>query len=426
MTSDPRERHLVRYLGGFAPFVVARAEGMWLETTEGRRLLDFSSGQICSTLGHRHPRVMAAVRDALDTVVHLDSRMLSEPVLALADRLASLAPAPLTRVMPLSTGAEANEFAIKLAKMHTGRFEIVGVTRAFHGATIGAASSTYLRSRRGFGPLVPGTLAVPAPYAYRCPIRHCRETCDCTCLDAGFELVDQQSVGSLAAMICEPILSSAGVIVPPDGWLARAAEHCASRDMLLIVDEAQTGLGRCGAWFDISREGVVPEFLTLSKTLGGGIPLSATLTTDEIEVDCVGKGLAHNTSHVADPLPAAAGVAGLDVIADDGLVERAAVLGEHLLARLGGLADRHEAVGDVRGRGLLAGVELVRDRTTREPAAGLAAAVGAEAMALGLSLHPIPTGPSAHCFRIAPPLTATTDEIDRAVDLLDEALARHP
>ena len=127
MTSDPRERHLVRYLGGFAPFVVARAEGMWLETTDGRRLLDFSSGQICSTLGHRHPRVMAAVREALDTVVHLDSRMLSEPVLALADRLAELAPAPLTRVMPLSTGAEANEFAIKLAKMHTGRFEIVGV-----------------------------------------------------------------------------------------------------------------------------------------------------------------------------------------------------------------------------------------------------------------------------------------------------------
>ncbi len=426
MTSDPRERHLVRYLGGFAPFVVARAEGMWLETADGRRLLDFSSGQICSTLGHRHPRVMAAVREALDTVVHLDSRMLSEPVLALADRLAALAPEPLTRVMPLSTGAEANEFAIKLAKMHTGRFEIVGVTRAFHGATIGAASSTYLRSRRGFGPLVPGTLAVPAPYAYRCPIRHCRETCDCTCLDAGFELVDQQSVGSLAAMICEPILSSAGVIVPPDGWMARAAEHCASRDMLLIVDEAQTGLGRCGAWFDSSREHVVPQFLTLSKTLGGGIPLSATLTTDAIEDDCVAKGLAHNTSHVADPLPAAAGLAGLDVIADDGLVGRAAVLGDHLLARLRGLADRHATVGDVRGRGLLAGIELVRDRETREPAAGLAAAVGAEAMALGLSLHPIPTGPAAHCFRIAPPLTATTDEVDRAVDLLDEALARHP
>jgi len=424
VSADPRERHLVRYLGGFAPFVVARADGMWLETTDGRRVLDFSSGQICSTLGHRHPRVMAAAKAALDTAVHLDSRMLSEPVLALAARLAELAPAPLDRVMLLSTGAEANEFAIKLAKLHTGRFELVGVARAFHGATIGAASSTYLRSRRGFGPLLPGTLAIPAPYAYRCPIRHCREACDCTCVDAGFELVDQQSVGSLAGLICEPILSSAGVIVPPDGWLRRLAEHCASRDMLLIVDEAQTGLGRCGAWFDSSREGVVPDFLTLSKTLGGGLPLAATLTTDAIEEDCVARGLAHNTSHVADPFPAAAGLAGLDVIAADHLVERAAELGAHLEARLRGLMERHACVGDVRGRGLLAGVELVRDQATREPAVGLAAAAVREAYALGLSVHPIPTGPSAHCFRIAPPLTATTDEIDRAVDLLDAALAR--
>src|SRR4029077_11639578 len=133
-------------------------------------------------------------------------------------------------------------------------------------------------------------------------------------------LVDQQSVGSLAAMICEPILSSAGVIVPPDGWMARAAEHCASRDMLLIVDEAQTGLGRCGAWFDSSREGVVPEFLTLSKTLGGGRPLAATVTTESIEADCVARVVVESSSHAADPLPACAGIAGLEVIAADGLV----------------------------------------------------------------------------------------------------------
>jgi 2,2-dialkylglycine decarboxylase (pyruvate) len=190
------------------------------------------------------------------------------------------------------------------------------------------------------------------------------------------------------------------------------------------VDEAQTGLGGCGAWFDASREGVVPAFLTLSKTLGGGLPLAATLTTDAIEADCVERGLAHNTSHVADPLPAAAGLAGLDVIARDGLVDRAVELGRHLLARLQDLAARHACIGDVRGRGLLAGVELVRDRTTREPATGLAAAAVRAAYDLGLSVHPIPTGPSAHCFRIAPPLTATTDEIDRAVELLGAALAR--
>lgn len=423
MSDDPRERHLVRYLGGFSPFVVDRAEGVWLETTDGHRIIDLSSGQICSTLGHRHPRVMDAIRDALDRVVHLDSRMLSEPALALAARIAALAPGDLERVMLLTTGAEANELALKLARMHTGAFEVVGVAGAFHGATLGSASTTFMKSRRGFGPLLPGTLAVPAPYGYRCPIRHCDGTCDCTCLDAGFDLVDQQSVGSLAAFICEPVLSSGGVIVPPVGWLARAAEHCRARGMLMILDEAQTGLGRCGRWFACERDDVVPDLLVLSKTLGGGLPLSATVTTDAIEADCVGKGLRHNTSHVSDPLPAAAGLAGLDVIADDGLVEAAARLSAQLEARLRGLADRYPAIGDVRCLGLLAGLELVADRDTRAPALGLAARVADEALRLGLSLHPIPTGPTAHMFRIAPPLTTTPDELDLAIDRLDAAFA---
>ena len=178
--------------------------------------------------------------------------------------------------------------------------------------------------------------------------------------------------------------------------------------MLLIVDEAQTGLGRCGSWFDSSREGVVPEFLTLSKTLGGGIPLSATLTTDAIEADCVGKGLAHNTSHVADPLPAAAGVAGLDVIADDGLVERAAVLRRPPAARgCAGSPIATRPSATCAAAACWPGIELVARPHDARAGRGPRGAVGAEAMTLGLSLHPIPTGPSAHCFRIAPPLTAT-------------------
>jgi 2,2-dialkylglycine decarboxylase (pyruvate) len=422
MTSDPRERHLVRYLGGFAPFVVARAEGMWLETTDGRRVLDFSSGQICSTLGHRHPRVMAAVREALDTAVHLDSRMLSEPVLALADRLAALAPAPLTRVMPLSTGAEANEFAIKLAKMHSGRFEIVGVARAFHGATIGAASSTYLRSRRGFGPLVPGTLALPAPYAYRCPIRHCRETCDCTCLDAGFELVDQQSVGSLAAMILEPILSSAGVIVPPDGWLARAAEHCRNRAMLLIVDEAQTGLGRTGTLYAFERDGVVPDLLTLSKTLGAGLPVAAVMTSEAIERVCHERGFLFFTTHVSDPLAASVALAVIGVLERDGLVQRAQVLGKELSERLLGLRDRFEVVGDVRGRGLLQGIELVVDKESKLPADHLGREVTAACLERGLHMNIVQLPGMGGIFRIAPPLTIEQADLHTGLDILEAAL----
>ena len=169
--SDARERFLIRYAGSFAPFLVARANGAWVETADRRRVLDFTSGQICSTLGHNHPRIVAAIRGALDEVVHLNSWMLSEPVLALAERLASLSPPGLHKVILLNTGSEANEVALKLAKMHTGRFEVAGLARSFHGLLAGIASVNFSMAHAGYGPLLPGAFALPAPYAYRCPIR---------------------------------------------------------------------------------------------------------------------------------------------------------------------------------------------------------------------------------------------------------------
>jgi 2,2-dialkylglycine decarboxylase (pyruvate) len=419
---DERERFLIRYAGGFAPFAVARAEGAWLETADGRRILDFTSGQICSTLGHNHPRVASAIREALTSVIHLNSWMLSEPVLALAERLAGLFPAPLGKVILLNTGSEANEVALKLAKMFTGRFEVVGLTRSFHGLLAGIASVNFSMAHAGYGPLLPGAFALPAPYAYRCPIRHCDGACDCTCLEAGFELVDQQSVGSLCAAVAEPVLSAGGVIVPPDGYFRRLRELCDERGMLLVVDEAQTGFGRLGTMFGFEHDGLVPDLVAVSKTLGGGVPLAATVTSPAIEADCVDKGFLHVTSHVSDPLPAAAGLAVLDVVEEDGLVERARARGERLLVRLRELQDRHEHVGDVRGRGLLVGVELVVDRGTREPADELGAAVTAECLRRGLSMNIVRAGSSANCFRIAPPLSVSEDEIDLAVEILDASL----
>ena len=421
--ADERERFLIRYAGGFAPFTVGRAEGAWVETTDGRRILDFTSGQICSTLGHNHPRIAAAIRESLDTVSHLNSWMLSEPVLELAARLAGLVPAPLDRVMLLNTGSEANEVALKLAKMHTGRWEIVGLTRSFHGLLSGIASVNFSMAHAGFGPLLPGSFALPAPYAYRCPVRHCDGACDCTCLETGFELVDQQSVGSLCAVVAEPVLSAGGIIVPPDGYFGRMRELCDARGMLLVMDEAQTGFGRLGKMFGFEHDGVVPDLLAVSKTLGGGVPLAATLTSEAIEDDCVGKGFLHVTSHVSDPLPAAAGLAVLDVIAEDGLVARAEERGAYLLARLRELQERHEPIGEVRGRGLLVGLELVTDRDTREPADALGAAVTAECLRRGLSMNIVRAGSSANCFRMAPPLSITEEEIDTAMEILDESLA---
>jgi 2,2-dialkylglycine decarboxylase (pyruvate) len=419
---DERERFLIRYAGGFAPLTVARARGAWVETTDGRRILDFTSGQICSTLGHNHPRIAAAVRKTLDEAVHLNSWMLSEPVLALAERLARTFPAPLEKVMLLNTGSEANEVALKLAKLATGRFEVVGLTRSFHGLLAGIASVNFSMAHAGYGPLLPGSFALPAPYAYRCPLRHCDGSCDCTCLEAGFELVDQQSVGSLCAVLAEPVLSAGGIIVPPDGYFRRLRDLCAERDMLLVVDEAQTGFGRLGTMFGFEHDGVVPDLVAVSKTLGGGVPLAATVTSAAIEEECVAKGFLHVTSHVSDPLPAAAGLAVLAVIEEEGLVERARGRGEYLLERLRELQGGHEQIGEVRGRGLLVGLELVLDRESREPANELGAQVTAECLRRGLSMNIVRAGTSANCFRIAPPLSVTEDEIDLAVEILDASL----
>ena len=398
---DPRERFLIRYAGGFAPLTVARASGAWVETTDGRRILDFTSGQICSTVGHNHPRIAAAIRASLDEVVHLNSWMLSEPVLALGERLAGLAPDPLDRVMLLNTGSEANEVAVKLAKLATGRFEVVGLARSFHGLLAGSGSITYSMGHAGYGPLVPGSLALPAPYAYRCPIRHCHGTCDCTCLEAGFELVDQQSVGSLCALVVEPVLSAGGIIVPPPGYFLRALELCRERGMLLVMDEAQTGFGRLGAMFGFELDGIVPDLLAVSKTLGGGVPLAATIAPSAIEEAAVANGFLHVTSHVSDPLPAAAGLAVLDVIEEEGLVARAAERGDYLMRRLRELQDNHEQIGEIRGRGLLVGLELVCDRETREPADALGAAVTDECLRCGLSMNIVRSGrtPTACAWR---------------------------
>lgn len=420
---DQRERFLIRYSRDFAPFTVARASGAWLETTDGQRVLDFTSGQICSTIGHNHPRIVDAVQQSLENVIHLNSWMLSEPVLALAERLVGLVPPSLNKVVLVNTGGEANEVALRLAKMHTGRFEIVGLTRSWHGLQAGTASLNLAGGHAGYGPMMPGSLTIPAPYAYRCPIRHCNGSCDCSCLEAGFGVIDQQSVGSLCAVIAEPVLSAGGIIVPPPDYFERMRKLCDERGMLLIIDEAQTGFGRLGTMFGFESYGVEPDILSVSKTLGGGVPLAATFTSEEIESDCYDKGFMHVTSHVSDPLPAAVGLAVIEVIEEEGLVEQARLRGEYLLAHLRELQERYEQIGEVRGKGLLVGLELVEDRVTKKPADRLGVAVGNECLRRGLSMNIVrSTAGMLNCFRMAPPLSISESEIDTAIEIMDDVL----
>jgi 2,2-dialkylglycine decarboxylase (pyruvate) len=415
--------HLIRYGGPFSDLLVERAEGSWLTTEDGRRILDFTSGQMCATLGHGHPAILEALREASGRVVHLFSGFLSRDVTELARELMAVAPEPLARAMLLSTGGEANEAALRLAKLHTGGHEVLAFAGSWHGMTAGASSSTYSAGRRGYGPSLPGTMALPTPNPYRCPIAHCRDRCDLTCLDAGMALADAQSVGAPAAAVVEPILSAGGIVPLPDGYLAELKRRCEHRGMMLIVDEAQTAMGRVGTMFAFEQHDVVPDFVTLSKTLGGGLPLSATVTTAAIEQDAFEKGFLHVTSHVSDPLPAAVGRAVLRTVAAEDLMGRAVAMGARLRSGLEQLQGEHEAIGDVRGVALMLGVDLVADRDTRKPDDVLGTAVTERCLELGLNVNIVKFAGLGSVLRIAPPLTIAPEEIDLGLEILDRALA---
>ncbi|MEV4103365.1 aspartate aminotransferase family protein [Nonomuraea sp. NPDC049649] len=420
---EEADRHLIRYGGSFTPRVIERASGAYVYDRAGTPILDFTSGQMSAILGHAHPDIVATVSNAVASLDHLYSGMLSAPVVDLATRLTATLPPALSKMLLLTTGAEANEAAIKMAKLATGRYEIVSFDRSWHGMTQGAASATFSAGRRGYGPPAPGNLALPAPNAYRSPFRSADGSHDWeTELAYGFALVDQQSSGSLAACLVEPILSSGGIIDLPPGYLRRLREMCDERGMLLILDEAQTGLGRTGAMYAFERDGVAPDLLTLSKTLGAGLPVAAVVTTAEIEQVCHERGFLFYTTHVSDPLAASVALTVLDVIEREGLVERAARLGERLSGRLLELRDRYEVVGDVRGRGLLQGIELVKDKVSREPADALGQAVTSACLDRGLHMNIVQLPGMGGIFRIAPPLTIGEDELDEGLDILEASL----
>lgn len=413
--------HVFRYGGEFADFIVQRAEGVCVYGADGRAVLDFTSGQMSGILGHSHPEIVATVRDAIAEIDHVHSSFLSEPVVRLTEALAGILPESLSKVLPLSTGGESNEAALRMAKMTTGGFEVVAFDRSWHGVTGGASSSTFSGARQGYGPTLPGAFALPTPHAYRSPFATNGHYNWQEELDFGFQMLDRQSVGRYAAVIAEPILSAAGIIELPPGYLRALKKKCTERGMLLILDEAQTGLGRTGDRFAFEHEGVVPDILTLSKTLGAGLPLSATITSAEIEQQCYDQGYIFYTTHAADPLPAAVGAKVVEIIVRDALSERARELGIYMKKQLLELKQRHESIGDVRGRGLLLGVELVEDRQSKTAAHALGFEVSRRCLELGASLN-IGRRSMANVFRIAPPLTVTREQIDTAVLILDQAL----
>ncbi|MCU1407872.1 MAG: aspartate aminotransferase family protein [Glaciihabitans sp.] len=421
---DSARRHLIRYgPAGFIPAIIERAEGCFIYDENGRAILDFTSGQMSSLLGHAHPAVVDTVSKSIATLDHLFSGMLSRPVVDLAEALSRTLPEALSKTMILSTGGESNEAAIKLAKLYTQKHEIVSFDQSYHGSTHAAGAATYSLSRAGYGPLAPGNYIIPTPNPYRSVFRDSEGGHDWQAeLDFGFAMVDRQSTGSLAAFIAEPILGTGGLIVPPDGYFAALRKKLDERGMLLIIDEAQTGMCRTGDWYAFQHQGVVPDILTLSKTLGAGLPVSAVVTTEEIEAVCSARRFMFTTTHVSDPLAAAVGLTVVQTLEEGQFDATARRLGERLRQGLSDLESRHDRIGDVRGRGLFQGIELVMDRDAKEPADDFGTAVTAACFERGLHLNIAQMPGVNSILRIAPPLTISEAELDTGLAILDESL----
>ena len=401
--------------------VFVRGSGSEVEDANGRRYLDFNSGQMCAWLGHNHPTIVAAVAESCSTLMHAHSSYYNDKEIELAERLGKLLPDPLQKSMFLQSGADANEAAINIARKYTGGFEVVSPHVSFHGMSDTTRSLTYAGWHAGYGPPQPGTMAMLAPYCYRCPIGLEPETCEFACIDASFELIDAQTTSHPAAVLTEPLFSAGGVIEPPKGWLSALRDKCHERGMLLILDEEQTGLGKLGTMFAFEDEDVIPDIITLAKHFGGGVCISSVSTSTEIEAAVVADEFIVTHSHSNDPLACAAGTATLDVVEQENAPGKAKRLGEYLKARLNDLAEQFELIGDVRGRGLLQGIELVRDRQTKEPATEEGRKIAETCLENGLIFSQRRGG---SVLRFVPPLSTTEAQIDRGMDVLERAFSQ--
>ncbi|KAI1161772.1 pyridoxal phosphate-dependent transferase [Nemania serpens] len=416
------DKHLMSTGVPYSPVIITKALGTKLYDHNGRAILDFTSGQMSSLLGHSHPEIVEVVRENVAELDHLLSNMITLPVVALAERLARFLPAPLEKSFFLNTGSETTEAAMKMAKVFTGKFEIIAFTASFHGLTQGSGSATYSAGRKNAGPSTPGMLAFPAPYAYRSPFRKADGSYDWeTEVEFGWSMIDRQSVGSLAAFIMEPILSTGGILVPPKGYLKRMVEECKKRGMLVIMDEAQTGVGRTGKMFAFEDDDTVPDILCLSKTLGCGLPLGSVSTTAEIAHGLSQSKFLWLTTHLNDPLTAAVGNKVLEIVERDNIAQRAEERGEQLRVGLEDLRKKYWCIGDVRGRGLFQAIEIIADAETKAPGTDLGQRVSDQALELGLSCNVVNLPGMGGVFRIAPPVTVSADEIDAGLRILDQA-----
>lgn len=402
-----------------APVVWDHARGAEIWDVDGKHYFDWTSGVLVANVGHAHPRLAAAISEQAHRLLNTFDFPTPER-LTLAQKLIETLPPRLSKVIFMTTGAEAMDASLRIARRHTQRFEIVAFWGGFHGRSYGPMSVTGLaKIKRHFGPLIPGTILAPYPYCYRCPFEKGYPDCDLFCLRFLDQLVDVESSGYLAGVIVEPYQGTAGFVFPPPGYLKKLEEWTRKRGLVFILDEVQSSYGRTGKMWAFEHESLEPDILCLGKGIGSGVPISAVISTPEI-FGCLGPGEMSSTLG-GNPLSCAGAIAVLEIIAEEKLVEKAAVNGEYLKSRLLELKDRFSFIGDVRGMGLVYGIEFVKDRKTKEPAPGLAKDIVLRCVANGLMCGKL--GMFGNVMRVAPPLVITPEQIDQSTAILEKVLS---
>ena len=410
------------------PIPVAGGEGRYFWDYDGKRYLDFASQLVNVSIGHQHPKIVAAIKEQAEKLCTIGPPMATEARSTLARLLAEVTPGDLQMSFFTNGGAEANENAVKLARWYTGRHKIIARYRSYHGATAGAITLTGDPRRWPAEPGIPGVVRMLDPYTYRCPAGHPDPCPVCTGAPHLEEILQYEGAHTVAAVILETVVGTNGIIVPPDGYLQAIREVCDRHGILLIADEVMAGFGRTGKWFGVDNWNVVPDILTLAKGINSGyVPLGAMIVRKPIADWARDKYFAGGLTYSGHPLACASAIASIEAFKEERIVENSAEMGGVFAERLRELQRKHPSIGDVRGLGCFWGLELVKNRETREPlvpfnATGDAfapvARVAKAALERGLYLMT-----HWNVIIVAPPLTITRDEIDEGIGILDEALS---
>lgn len=413
---DMSKKYEVQGTSYQAPVVWESAKEVIVKDVDGNKYIDWTSGVLVTNIGHSHPEHIKAVEIAASKLMNCYDFPTPSRVI-LAKRMVVITPSNLDKVFFLSTGSETTEAAIRLAKRHTDNFEIISFYGGFHGRTYAAMSVSGLAGiKRRYGPLMPGVIRVPFPYCYRCPLRKRVEKCDMECFDLMDDIVHFSSTGSLAALIIEPYQGAAGFIFPPHGYLKRLENWARRKNILFILDEVQSSFGRTGKMFALGWENLKPNFLCIGKGIGSGIPISALLCESKV-VKKLGRGELSSTTG-GNPVSCSAAIAVLDIMEKEKIIANVNRIGKIMKSGLEKIMKRSKYLGDVRGCGLVYGLEFVKDKKTKEPAPEITKKVINNAAKRGLLVGSV--GIYGNVIRVAPPLVINEKEAYQSLEIMKE------